>query len=201
VKPLASEGASEGAELGVQLQVDGVRIPDAAASSRLRVNPGPHAIVVVATDGRRVERDLVLTERGAQSLEIELPPLLAPSPAQRAPEKTRLPTAPVRASSSGYPFAYGSFIAGGVAVVAGAATGVGVLVEASALRQDCPHGPCAPPHQGELGVARGLATTSDVAFGLAIVAVAAGVIDLFIERRRHEAPRTTLRPWTATVAF
>lgn len=152
--------------------VDGVTIPKDAASVPRVVDPGHHVVEVHAPAGDgKVELDV--TEGESKSVTVPLGPRVIP------PSPTRI-----------HPLVFVGFGVGAVGLLVGAGTGVGALVTAGALRDECPNKVCAPSSQSTLDASKALGTTSTIAFIAGGAFVAVGVVGLLLSHfGKTEAPK------------
>jgi hypothetical protein len=160
--------------------VDDVPIRPELVGMPRKVNPGHH--VVVGRAGEAVVRSEVDVGEGAsQTVEVDMARAVAP--AKKAHPNW---------------IAIGGFGVAGVGVVLGTITGIASVAQTSSLKDRCPNGLCPASAQGDLDTANALATTSTIAFVIAGVGAAVGVIGLLVAPKHHaEQPATGRRvePW------
>lgn len=164
--------------------LDGRPLPPASMGTELPVDPGPHRIEL-ASQGRSVQRDVVLREGDKVRVELELP--AAPPSSSSPPFAPRTSAAPrpsagPRAEMEALP-TNGFRVAGWVGLGLGTA---GLLVGAVAgglavgqnadLDQVCVDDVCPPSAQGDVDSYDATRALSTIGFVVGAVALTAGVV-------------------------
>ena len=160
---------------GTRLTIDDREVPPEALGREMRVDPGPHEVVVLAPGRESAKQTLALASGETRATVLALgAPLAGPGVAPR----------PVRAEPPPASWAsrhQGSLIAGGAAVVlAGVGAGLGVKTwqHYDDLASNC----TAPCPRDEIDAVESEALWTNIAFtGAAVAAVTAASIYLFVE--------------------
>jgi hypothetical protein len=178
----------------VSLSVDGVAI--ATPSQPLRLDPGTHRVVAVR-DRDRVEKTVTLEE--GREARVELTFIAPPPPRQKGkPRPTRSVTAePERESSTLQTAAYVSLGVGGALLVAGAATGIALLVENARLESHCIDAECSSTIPGDVRTYNVLRPITTVGLTVGAAGVALGLILLFVPEQEN----VSFGPGELRVAF
>lgn len=168
---------------------DDVRVDEAALRSRIPVDPGTH-VIRAAADGYRTWSIEVLVEKEGDAKRVTIPklePLLdegKPQPTRNAPRegKVERPLANPDPVDTGAPSGDNTlaYVIGGVGVIGvgvGATFGWMAISAYDDAEQMCPtHAGCSADAMDKRDSANGLATISNVATGLGLVGVGAGVV-------------------------
>jgi hypothetical protein len=187
---------------GVHLAIDGVGVPDVAASEPQKVNPGPHQVAARAGEGlaaREARADANAGEGESLEVTLTLPPPLPP-PAQRPSPKPKSAVQPDPSPPHGWrpsdtlvPVGFATAVVGG---------GIGVLAGVTAWNKKDQLGTecnsklqCAGNGSADLATARTWATISTVSFSLAGAGFVAGVIGLITGRGRSVGGDARFSPW------
>jgi hypothetical protein len=191
------------------LVIDGVGVPDVALAEPLKVDPGKHVLVLHAGSGataRDVNAEVIVVEGRSVEVLLEVPPAPSspqPAPAPVAPQPAA-PAQSVSAPAEALPHrrmptlskvGFGVAAAG---AAAGLITGFIALTDKNALSTECTGQLCKKGSSGasDLDAARSSATISTVAFSIAGVGLAAGIVGLLIDHP-SAAPSSSARiaPW------
>jgi hypothetical protein len=190
------------------LVIDGVGVPDVALAEPLKVDPGKHVLLLHAGEGataREVNAEVTVVEGRSVEVLLEVPPATSapqstpapiaqqPAAAQSAPESAEAP--PHR----GMPMlSKVGFAVAATGTAAGLIAGFIALTRKDALSSECTGNECQKGSQGasDLDAARSSATISTVAFSIAGVGLAAGIVGLLTDHP-SAAPSTSARiaPW------
>lgn len=154
------------------VRVDGAVIP--ADAGELPLDPGKHRVEAAAGD-RRVSQDVTLVERERRTIRLDLSSALPIDAPPRERERT--------AVASG--LVYGGFGVGVAGIVVGTTLGALASRYTSDARAYCTDGLCRDEARPHLDRADRAATLADVAFGVAGIGVAAGVIGLLLPTRER----------------
>ena len=170
-----------------------------------RVDPGAHVVVVTTAAHPRLERSVVLPDRGGvvtvemplTSARAEGPPAAPPQgepPPQRAADSS---PAPSKGGSLVPPLV--AFGVGAVGLGLGAITGAMSLANVSDLRSKCPDNRCGPGQQATIDSTKTLGVVSTVGFVVGGVGAAAGVVLLLLRHPSAEGATSgrapTFAPW------
>jgi len=179
--------------------VDDVAIPADALLAPRKLNPGHHT-VVVKVDTREARGEIDLVERDAKTLTLDVPapPTDAPGPSGGAVQggsPHRPDTVAPRKSTS--PLVYAGFGVGIVGVVVGSVSGILSLSKAGSLSSSCPEYECPPSAHDDLSTARTTGNIATVAFVVAGVGAAVGVVGLFMSggSAKVQASSARIEPW------
>jgi hypothetical protein len=174
------------------VEVDGVRVPAAAAGLPRKVNPGKHVVKVTAPGRVPASRDVVATEGRATPVELSLEPApnAPPTPASPTPT-TPAPIAPVPATAPDEgglsPLVMLGFGVGAIGIGVGAVTGAMSLSRASQAKSLCSGTKCPVEAGPDIDASKGLAWGSNIGFGVGVVGLAVGVYGLVTSR--HAPPK------------
>jgi hypothetical protein len=153
----------------LEVKLDDKLLPAALLGVPTPVNPGLHHVAARAAGREPFSSDITLPEGARQTLELSLAPLrsVAPAPAPAAP--------PVASPSSHHPstLGVGLLVGGGVALAAGAVTGVVAMNRKSSLDAACKPG-CPSNMASDIHAFRLNRTLSYVGFGVGLAAAGAG---------------------------
>jgi len=162
-----------GAPPGSEVTLDGRPVPPALLGVPKPVNPGRHRVSARAPGRAPYAAEVTLPEGGRQTVEIALETASAPTPPAAAMGTTRH-----RAS----PLTIVLLTGGGVAIAAGAVTGIAAMGHKSSLDAACKPG-CPSDMSEDLSAFRRDRALSYVGFGVGLAAVGTGAYLLF-----HEGP-------------
>jgi hypothetical protein len=152
------------------LRIDGAAIPRDASTAPRIVDPGPHVIDVRAR-GSEGHVEITLAEGEQRVVEVPL------HPSADAPGPLRI-----------HPLVWIGFGVGALGILGGVGTGVGALVTAGTLADECPNKVCPPSSQATIDTSKALGITSTVAWAVGGAGLLAGFVGLALSRR---APATT----------
>jgi hypothetical protein len=167
-----------------RIVVDGAEIP-AAQIDDLAVEPGPH-VVEASISGGPVMRRVITTAAGHASAVVLVlsAPTPEPAPANKPPAAPPAPAAPASGAPNLLVGAGMAFGTGGVALLAGLATGAASLRIAADVKSRClPTGHCLASDQANAATADQLAHASTGTLVVGAVAVAAGVVLVVLHGR------------------
>jgi len=190
------------------LAIDGIGVPDVALAEPQKVDPGKHLLVLHAGEAataRDVNAEVSVVEGRSVEVLLEVPPPSSPEPtpppaAQPAGTPVQSVPAPAEGPHRSMPMLskVGFGVAAGGAAV-GLITGFMALMSKDALstecnsQQECTKG---TPGASNLEAARTSATISTVAFSVAGVGLAAGIIGLLTDRPSSAPPASArIAPW------
>jgi hypothetical protein len=187
------------------ITVDGVPVPEKAASLPRSVDPGHH-VVVAKTPSAEGKLEVDVAEGEQKKVEVALVST-APAPAQDAPEtppaapneETPEPTA--TRSHAPTPLTWIGVGLGGAGLVAGTATGLMTLSKKSSLDSACADKVCGPSSYSDLDSANTLATVSTIAFAAAGAGAALAIVSLVVghEQSAPASPPSASVRWTPWV--
>jgi len=166
------------------------------AGAAVRLDPGVHALKVLAAGYLPVERSVTLPEKGGVTVvEVALQQepgseAVSPRPAA-APAEAKIES-PERGGSPAP--AIVAFGVGGAGIAVGAVAGIISLGKVSELSDRCPSNVCAPSEQSTIDSARGLATASTVGFVVGAVAVGVGTTLLILRHGPRAGASGASRP-------
>jgi len=186
VRPKGTSGAT------ARVSVDGVLLPQDAASAPRILNPGAH-VVVVESNGKRAQADVQLGEGESKDVDVDVSDRSAVNvPSSHAGQVEPPPVAPSSGTSPLVPI---GFITAGVGLAVGSITGVVTLSTASTLKDDCSSdGRCPASSRSDLDAVSTTGAVSTIAFIVAGVGAVVGVVGLLTPPRRGEPhPRAGLR--------
>ncbi|MCA9647402.1 MAG: hypothetical protein KC492_42220, partial [Myxococcales bacterium] len=188
-------GVSPDVEL--EVSVDDVSVPPAAATLPRKVNPGAHHLRVGAVGYLVQEQDFSLEEAETRTLNVELArdpaavtaPVAPPvEPAAPPPTPAPGPVAPPPLSDPQADGGGGSntlaivgFTLAGVGVVVGGVTGIMSATKTSDIKNDCEGNRCPTDSQSDIDSAKTLATVSNIGFGVGILGLGVGVLGLVLD--------------------
>jgi hypothetical protein len=161
---------------GLQIMLDDKPVPKALWGVAKPVNPGVHHVTALAPGREPYSYDVTLAEGARQAVDITL--LAAhPAAASGRPSASEPAAGPERGIS---PAAIGLLAGGGLALAAGAVTGVVALNHKSTLDDACK--PACPEYlSSDLASFRRNRTLSYVGFGVGLVATSLGAYFLIHE--------------------
>jgi hypothetical protein len=184
-------------------------VPDVALAEPQKVDPGKHVLLLHAGAGataREVNAEVTVVEGRSVEVLLEVPP--APSTAQPTPAPiAQQPAAPAQSAPApaeapphrGMPML--SKVGFGVAATgaaAGLVTGFFALTDKNALASECTGQQCLKGSRGasDLEAARSSATISTVAFSIAGVGLAAGIVGLLTDHpSAAQSTSARIAPW------
>ena len=179
----------EGGPAEVDIWVDDVALPRAAAAAPRRVNPGKH-VVVAKAPGYEGRVEVSVREGATLPVTVTLKPAAGGAPA-RGDKVTPPPgprvDAPTERGTS--PLVLLSFGVGAAGVIVGTVTGILSISRTSDLEGACQDKLC-PPGDDDYNGANTLANISNVAFALGAVGVGAGVVGLVVSGADGPAPKS-----------
>lgn len=185
-----------GPDVALDVSVDGVSVPPAAASLPRKVNPGSHKLSISAPGYLPAEQDFSLEEAETRTLNVELSrdPAAAVTPVPVAPPQATQPASPAptynpppagnpRADEggSGNTLTIVGFTLAGVGVVVGGVTGIMSATKTSDIKDDCDGDRCPGDSSGDIDSAKTLATVSNIGFGVGILGLGLGVLGLLTD--------------------
>ena len=168
-----------GAHVDLALWLDGTKIPPSAWGTALAVDPGSHRVVATVGDATW---NHAFDAAGARATTVEIPPLASSRrapPAVESPPGVPTRPAPERAEapSPARGPAYALVAVGAVGIIGGGIFGVSALVAQADANRICPDVSCASDEAlASNRNARSYALVADVALGVGVVALAAGVV-------------------------
>ena len=186
------------------VSIDGTRLPNAARAVAFRTNPGPHTVLVELAGVPPQQQTVTLDEGQAAVVAFELPSAVVaeyqPPPAPNGPDAPPVPGDAVAPSPidedparAGRIRSIVGFSLGGVAVVAGAVTGVMSLLQVSDLKERCPNDRCSASDKDALDHAIFLGNVSNVTLPIGVLGVAWGVYELLTLPTAPTQPRAASR--------
>ena len=198
----------EGAPVGTapEVMLDGTKETPEQAGAPHKVNPGRH-VVVATLDGRVAKEEVELLEKEFKNVALILPasePPQAPIPfvARVTPPNITSPApapstdAPMKPQPRDQTLTYVGFGSAAVGIVVGSVTGILSISSTKAAEPGCNAGRCPPPTHDDLSRAHTFATLSNVAFVVAAVGIAVGIVGLMQRPPRSPAPtRAVLGRW------
>lgn len=161
----------EGAPADAVVLLDGKQVPSALLGVPTPVNPGAHRLSVKATGRAPFGSDFTLAEGARRMFAVTLDAPVA------APERDASPE-PASKKRGVSPLAIGFLTGGGLALAAGAVTGISALNHRSKLEAACKPG-CPSSLADELSDFRRDRTLSYLGFGLGLAAAGVGTYFLF----------------------
>jgi hypothetical protein len=189
--------------------LDGTAIDPSVLALPHKLNPGEHGVVATAAGFAEQKIKVELAERDAKSVIIAMQrseagaPVAAPAPpAPAAPPAMPDVDVKKQPSPSRNALVYGGFGAAIVGVVVGSVTGVMSLAKTSSVKDRCAGDRCPESLHDDLASARTFATISDVAFVVAALGGAAGVIGLVVAPKdsRRSAAHLVVGPSAIGIA-
>ena len=169
----------------VQLVIDGAAVPPGAASSPRKLNPGKRAVELSAPGYRTTRTEVTLAEGKDVTIDLTMVAgqgaTATPQPAPGEPDEPSGPSG-LRIA------AIAAFGVGAVGLGVGAVTGILSLNQTADLKEECTNNACPAGTEDRLAGATTLATTSNVAFVVAGVGLATGVVLLIVDGARREQP-------------
>jgi hypothetical protein len=158
------------------VEVDGSPVPGEALGARRPIDPGRHTIRASARGYRTVNQDVTLAEGERRDVTLTLG-RDAPKAARTEP----VPMAPQRPRSAGAPVvAIVGFGAGAAGIAVGSVTGILSLVAADRAHDQCDGDACPPAASDDIDSAKSFGVVSTIAFGVAAVGIAVGVVSLLV---------------------
>lgn len=153
---------------GSTVTVDGSVLPKDAAMAPRVVDPGHHVVVVkTATSEGHAEVDL----KEGESNTVTVP--------MHDVERGRVALSPL---------VFVGFGVGAAGLLTGAATGIGAIVTAGSLKNDCPNMVCPASSASTIDTSKTLGTVSTIAFIVGGAGVVLGIVGIVISKR--EPPKT-----------
>lgn len=198
-------------QVAYTVELDGDALPGAANGLTLKANPGRHVIVLRAQGYQSQQRELAVNESETARLRVVLEPLPAPAP----PVQPRPELAPVMvareappanvatgdvaqdaepAHSAGKTRALIGLSAGGVLLLAGAATGLASIVRTSRIAPNCDGGFCGEGNRGALLTANTLANIANITLPLGVLGISYAVYE-FLRLERAAPADEQARIW------
>lgn len=175
-----------GGPAGGEVRVDGVSVGTLPIPEPVRVEPGDHAVEVIAEGFDPFRSNVSVTAGATVTIEVEMGPGAVPGETEGA--------APRRFGASPVGWAVGG--AGAAMLIAGGVTGILAMRAESDLLDRCPDRRC-PGDQdlndvrADADRGRALALSTDILLGAGVATLATGVVLLFVlprdERRANEA--------------
>jgi hypothetical protein len=162
------------APTGSEVTLDDKLLPAALLGVATPVNPGMHHLAARAPGRIPYSYNVALTEGTRQTVEIALRPLVAEASPGAAPPPAS------KAKSHPTTLTIALLAGGGVAIAAGAVTGIAALSHKSSLDDAC-HPGCPEKMSSELDAFRLERTLSYVGFGVGLAAAGAGAYFLLHE--------------------
>ncbi|HEX7666021.1 MAG TPA: PEGA domain-containing protein [Polyangiaceae bacterium] len=183
-------GVAPATPAGFSVVLDGATLDPAAYGSPTPVDPGEHVVTAsapgyetwstkIAVDQNGVEKSVVVPVLGQKS-DVVAP---APAPSKEEPAPAPAPEIDQKKRTVAY-------VLGGVAVVGigvGTVFGIKTFSDWSTRNDNCPGGRCNQTAVDASSSAKTAAVISDISFGVAIVAAAAGTY-LFVTSKHTPAP-------------
>ncbi len=160
------------APAAVEITLDDRPLPRALWGIATPVDPGAHRVAARAPGRAPFSADVTLPEAGRETLEIVLAPAASRAPASAAADLSRTPEHHVSALTVAL------LTGGGVALAAGAVTGIAALNHKSNLDAACSPG-CPRNMSADLAAFRQDRALSYVGFGVGLAAAGAGAYFLF----------------------
>lgn len=172
--------------------IDGVVVPPAALTEPRKLDPGLHVIVAKQGDGPETSVEVTVAEGENKDVPIEVKP--APKPIVAAPATIAPATKPEGAGNGGdaskdagtrsggtSSLTYIGFGVAGVGVLVGSIAGFVALGKTSTVKNECsPTKICPAGAQSDIDSSRSAGTVSSIAFTLAGIGAAVGVVGLLI---------------------
>ncbi|MGH7327627.1 MAG: PEGA domain-containing protein [Polyangiaceae bacterium] len=185
---------------GFRAELDGVAIDPAAYGAPTPVDPGTHTVtasapgydtwsaqVAIAQNGETKSIDVPILS--SQSATGQPPPSASPSEAEKAPARDD--------GSIDKTKRIAAYALGGVAVVGlgvGTIFGIETLSDWSDRNANCPGGRCNQTAVDDYSSAKTAAILSDVSFGVAVVAAAAGTYLFLTSKKSHSSIAISATP-------
>jgi hypothetical protein len=180
--------------------LDGTAIDPSVLALPHKLNPGEHAVVATAAGFTEQKIKVDLAERDAKSVVIAMQPIesAAPSPAPAAsPAAASSPPPAAEAEAPKprpkSPLVYAGFGTAILGVAVGGITGIISLSKTSAVKVRCDGDRCPDTLHSDLSSARTFATIADVAFVVAGVGAAVGVVGLFVVGPKDSSSKPSAR--------
>ena len=199
-------------DVPLTVEVDGASVPPSAALLPRKVNPGKHHIQVTAPGYQLASGDvevvegkvvdvLLLLQQQTPAAAVVTPPVTAqPAPTPALQQRSQQPTPATR---RGLPtLSYVGFGVGAAGMIAGSITGLLTFSKKSSIQSTyCQHtNDCNPSAQDSLNNGHTLATISNVAFGVGIVGIGAGVAAWLAAPSESQSPPAALHKVDSTTA-
>jgi hypothetical protein len=171
---LVVRGPSVKGPTAARVTVDAVSVPPAAIGVRRACNPGTHVARAFAPGFRSAEHSFAVSEGGAETIVLDLPPQAA-APSFARPEA--VPEPATKPASSWHTTAgIVALSAGAAGLIVAGVTGGLALGQHASLSAECPDGRCSTAHSGDVETYRTLADVATVATIAGAAAAAAGVV-------------------------
>jgi hypothetical protein len=175
------------------VSIDGARLPKEARAIAFRTNPGTHTVLVERPGSPAQQRSLTLVEGQAATIPFTfaasaVAAAAPPPPAASAITRDR-PVSDEDPASAGRIRGIIGLSVGGVALLAGAATGVISLVQVNDLKARCPNDRCSPADRDQLQTAITLGNVSNVALPIGVLGLAWGLYELLTLPSTPSTPR------------
>ena len=168
-----------------KLTIDDRDVPVVGPSVMRKVNPGSHTLVAHVGDKERKET-IDIKEGESRDVTIDFAdkpaPIVAPPP----------PPGKVAVESHTSPLVFIGFGVAGAGIIAGSITGLMSMSRASSVRDSCVDGKCPPSTHDDYDSGKTLGNISTVAFIVAGVGAAVGVVGLFSKAKTKEGPTVSL---------
>jgi hypothetical protein len=175
---------------GSEVTLDDRPVPAALLGVPKPVNPGTHRLSARAPGRAPYASQITLAEGGRETVQISLEAAVAPS-------RPAAPAATARHRTS--PLTFVLLGGGGLAIVAGTATGIAALSHKSSLDAACKPG-CPTNMSEELSAFRRDRTLSYLAFGVGLAAAGTGAYLLLHESASGSQVGALVLPGGATVS-
>jgi hypothetical protein len=169
------------AEAALKVSIDGVPVPEAAATLPRKVNPGTHKITVGALGFDSSTVEVTLQEKEEKTVPVTLqaaPRSVAAAPAAPASSSAQPDPGAAPPAEKSSTLVYVGFGVGGVGILVGTITGLMSMSKTSGVKDKCSGNVCPTSSQGDIDSAHTLATISNVSFALGIVGAGVGVYGL-----------------------
>jgi hypothetical protein len=181
----------------VSVDVDGATVPPGEVTAPRPVDPGPHSILATSVSGK-AHATVDLKEGDAVVVELRTAAPNTPPSSAANPEVAPPPSSTnARVAKRGWsPAVWTAFGVAGAGVVVGGITGGIALSKASAVTGACDGLHCPTTIDGDLRSGRTLGDISTVAFIVAGLGAAIGVVDLLLSHQENPAKNPTgVGPW------
>lgn len=180
----------EGGPAEVDVLVDGVVLPRAAATAPRSVNPGKHIVAAKAPGHDEVRAEVSVAEGTTLPITLTLKPSArAPAGGIKGAPAPAGPRVDAPAERGTSPLVFVSFGVGAAGIIVGSVTGILSISRTSDLSSACPRMTCAP-EDDDYNAANTLANLSNVAFAVGAVGVGAGVVGLIVSGADGPAPKS-----------
>lgn len=168
---------------GVEVSIDDVSLPSAAALLPRKVNPGNHKVAVVAPGFKRATREVDVPEGGVFPVLI---PLKRDTGSGGDPGPGPGPSPGPTTKGGLSPLVFVGFGVGAAGIIAGAVSGGISIGKTSEIEPDCDDGHCLPSRRDDISSATTMANISNVTFAIGAAGVVTGVVGLFLPRGGRE---------------